>query len=135
MPDVMIARTGGVVRVNGERRRVYRGRTTAHVDAQVVADYPELWRPITVDFPAELDYPAAGAATVPASPAPVAAPVADEAPVADDTPQPPADAPVAAERPSAKAVRAWARSVDLDVPERGRVPDELVDAYLEAHED
>ncbi|MGH2688349.1 MAG: hypothetical protein ACRDKW_06035, partial [Actinomycetota bacterium] len=66
MPDVMIARTGGVVRVGGIRRRVYRGRTTAHVDAQVVADHPDLWTPL------EVDYPAGGTATAPGSPAPVA---------------------------------------------------------------
>jgi len=51
---------------------------------------------------------------------------------ADDGEVAPAGEP---EGPSARAVRAWARKHDLEVPARGKVPDELVAAYLAAQEE
>jgi hypothetical protein len=134
MPDVMVARRGAVLRIDGVRRRVYRERTTAHVDAQVVRDHPELWRPIDLDLPADVDYPAEPAATTPASPAPVAAPEPAEAATDDESSEPAAAAPAGTEAPPlAKDVRAWARAEGLDVSVRGPLPDDLVERYVAAH--
>lgn len=37
-------------------------------------------------------------------------------------------------RPDAKSVRAWAKEQGMDVPAKGRIPDEVVNAYQDAHE-
>lgn len=37
-------------------------------------------------------------------------------------------------KPSDAAVRAWAREAGLEVPARGRVPADLVDAYVREHD-
>lgn len=36
--------------------------------------------------------------------------------------------------PSAKEVRAWAREQDIEVPSRGKIPDDVVAAYRAAQE-
>lgn len=36
-------------------------------------------------------------------------------------------------RPDAKTVRAWAKDNGVEVPAKGRIPDEVMDAYYEAH--
>lgn len=36
-------------------------------------------------------------------------------------------------RPDAKTVRAWAKDNDVDVPAKGRIPDDVLDAYTQAH--
>jgi len=95
----MVAARTAMVRVGDTVHQVWAGRTTADADAAVVADHPDMWRELVVDFPA------------------------------DDSELAPADG---SEGPSARAVRAWAREHDLEVPARGRVPDELVAAYLAA---
>jgi len=64
MTDVMIARHGAMVVLDGTPHRVRRGRTTAHVDSQVVRDHPELWAELVVDFPATSDTPAPAAKDV-----------------------------------------------------------------------
>ena len=38
-----------------------------------------------------------------------------------------------AEETPAKQIRAWAREVGLDVPDAGRVPQKVREAYAEAH--
>lgn len=37
-------------------------------------------------------------------------------------------------RPDAKTVRAWAKDNDVDVPAKGRIPDDVLDAYTQAHQ-
>ena len=57
MADVMVARQGARLVVDGRSVRVLANRTTAHADHQVVRDYPDLWKPLPVDFPAEVGQP------------------------------------------------------------------------------
>lgn len=38
-------------------------------------------------------------------------------------------------RPSAAEIRVWARAAGIDVPERGKLPAAVVDAWLAAHGD
>lgn len=37
-------------------------------------------------------------------------------------------------RPDAKTVRAWAKDNNVDVPKTGRIPDDVLDAYTQAHQ-
>jgi hypothetical protein len=46
---------------------------------------------------------------------------------ADQSPSP--------KRPKAADVRAWAEAEGIDLPDRGRVPDEVVEQYQAAHDD
>lgn len=59
MPDVMIARKGARLSVGGRDVRILANGTTAHAGSDVVRDHPELWEPLTVDFPAEAETPGA----------------------------------------------------------------------------
>lgn len=63
--DVVIARRTAVVRLDGAPHRVRRERTIAHVGHPIVREYPELWRPLTVDY----DLPGSGGSS-PAQPDP-----------------------------------------------------------------
>lgn len=63
----------------------------------------------------------------------------EEAPQGDDTPE---DAPklpepseVQEERPDANVVRAWAFENDVEVSKKGRVAQQVYDAYAEAHKE
>lgn len=38
-------------------------------------------------------------------------------------------------RPKRADVRAWAKEQGIDVPAKGKIPDDVVDRYLEAHAD
>jgi len=42
--------------------------------------------------------------------------------------------PEPADKPAPKAVREWATEQGLDVPARGRLPEDVVEAYQRAHE-
>lgn len=106
---VLIATTSALVRVGDRVHRIRRRRTTAHPDSPIVAEHPDMWEPMRVDFPAELDAP----------PAELDAPPAE---------------PVIATGPSLKAVRAWAKAEGIDVPARGKLPDEVIARYQAAHE-
>lgn len=51
--DVMIAVRSGVIKREGHSRLMIRkGVSTAHAGAEVVRDYPHLWGPLGVEFPA-----------------------------------------------------------------------------------
>jgi hypothetical protein len=87
MADIMIARTGAVVVVDGVEVEVHAGVSTADSDSRIVHVYPDLWAKF---------------------------PLPDE-----DT----------SAEPSPKEVRAWAREAGIEVPDRGKLPDELVERY------
>ncbi len=53
--NVVVARTGARAVVGGRSVRLLAGTTTAHVDAPIVREHPDWWRPLAVDFPAEPD--------------------------------------------------------------------------------
>ena len=91
MPDVVIASQSAKVTVDGVSQWVRRGRTLAHSDHPVVADSPNLWEGLVINFPT------------------------------GDTAE-----------PAAREVRAWAKEQGLDVPERGKVPADLVEQYKAA---
>lgn len=46
------AKTAFVYDSNGRRRRIVRGVTTAHAGHHLVRNKPQLWEPLTVDYPA-----------------------------------------------------------------------------------
>lgn len=48
MREIMIARRPGTVVINGQRRMVRKGVTTAHADHPIVRDHPRLWEPLKV---------------------------------------------------------------------------------------
>jgi len=52
MSDILIAVKTGTVVVDGGRRIVRKGETTAHASHPIVEQYPHLWGPIRVDYPA-----------------------------------------------------------------------------------
>lgn len=64
MSDILIARRTGTVMVDGRRRTVRRGETTAHADAPITRAYPHLWEPLKVDYPAQAVAPASPPAPV-----------------------------------------------------------------------
>jgi hypothetical protein len=125
--DVVVARVGARVVVNGRPHRIFAGGTTAHADASVVREHPELWRPFVPDIPADTPGPAATGA--------------DEAPGGGSEPGGAGEGETAAEvrpasaavKPTNKAVRAWARETGTPVPARGPLPDDVVAAYIAAH--
>lgn len=51
MTDIMIARRTGTVYIDGRRRMVRRGQTTAHADHPLVAGHPNLFEPLRIDYP------------------------------------------------------------------------------------
>jgi hypothetical protein len=103
MADVLIARRSAAVVVDGTRKRVIRGRTTAHADAAVAVQYPDLWQPLQVDFAGEGEPTGPAAASTPPSAGGAA--------------------------PTNKAVRAWAKAEGIDVPARGKIADDVVAQY------
>lgn len=52
MSDILIAVKTGTVIVDGGRRIVRKGETTAHASHPIVEHYPHLWGPIQVNYPA-----------------------------------------------------------------------------------
>lgn len=50
MPEIMIAVRPGTVYLDGSRRMVRKGRTTAHSDHPIVTQHPKLWAPLKVDY-------------------------------------------------------------------------------------
>ena len=44
-----------MVALDGTPHRVRRGRTLAHADHPIVQEYPDLWKPLPIDFPAPED--------------------------------------------------------------------------------
>lgn len=51
MQKIMIAVKPGTVYMDGARRMVRKGRSTAHSTHPIVERYPHLWEPIQVDYP------------------------------------------------------------------------------------
>lgn len=62
MADVMVARQGARLVVDGRPVRLLANGTTAHADSRIVRDHPDLWKPLPVDFPPEAEQPEADAA-------------------------------------------------------------------------
>lgn len=52
MPEILIAVRTGTVYINGARRMVRKGKTTAHPGHRIVTEHPKLWGPLRVDYPA-----------------------------------------------------------------------------------
>lgn len=137
MTEILIARTSRRVNVAGVVHTVRRRITTAHPSSAVVQDYPELWEPISVDFPAPLSAEGTGSVlTI------NLLEVVDEAALLEHVRaawseiqgEGPASTPAAGatKEPSPKDVRAWAKDQGLDAPARGKLPDELVARYKAA---
>lgn len=53
--EILIAKRTGVVVINGKKRRVHRGVTTAHRDNPLAISHPHLWEPLRIDYPAPAD--------------------------------------------------------------------------------
>jgi hypothetical protein len=60
-PEIMIAAKPGIVYLEGQRRMVRKGRTTAHSTHPIVTEHPRLWERLKVDYPAGLTGPAGDA--------------------------------------------------------------------------
>lgn len=105
MPEIMIAVRPGVVYLNGQRRMVRKGKTTAHAGHPIVTDHPKLWRPITVDFAED----------------------GDDLSDAEVTPD--AGDPI-----DNHAVREWAAEQGIEV-KRGKIPQAVIDKYRAATAD
>ena len=108
MSDVLRAVKGVRLVVGGRSVRILAGHTTAHADAEIVRDHPDLWAPYPVDFPAPVeggngDGDGDGTSTSPVAPAP-------------------------------KDVRAWAKAEGIEVPARGPLPETVVAQYMAAQE-
>jgi hypothetical protein len=54
-PEIMIAAKPGIVYLEGQRRMVRKGRTTAHSTHPIVTEHPRLWERLKVDYPAAPD--------------------------------------------------------------------------------
>jgi hypothetical protein len=104
----MIAVRPGIVYIDGKRRMVRKGRTTAHSDHPIVTEHRKLWVRLAVDYPTEVD-----PAQTPAR--------ADQDSPADDLDQ---DSPALR-----AAIRRWAAEVGIEVSPRGRIPDAVRDKY------
>lgn len=111
MSELLVAKTNAVVQYGGKRIVLRKGATIAESGADIVRDRPHLWEPLSVDYPASK-----GAAP--------SAPPVEQATAAPGEQR---------EIPSTKAVRDWAREHGYDVPARGKLPPEIVDAYTAVH--
>jgi hypothetical protein len=114
MPEIMIAVRPGTVYLDGSRRMVRKGRTTAHSDHPIVTQHPKLWAPLKVDY---------------ASPEPV---YEDDA--FGGTPEAPAvppQPPAAAAEVDNTAVRQWGADNGIEV-KRGKIPQAVIDQYRAA---
>lgn len=121
--SVVRATRSEMVRVGDRVHRIRRRLTTAHADSQIVAEYPDLWEPMPIDFPAE-----AGVTIN------VHGSIHSEAELLSSVRDGLARGGTVAV-PSSKAVRAWAKAQGLDVPSRGPIPDEVVEQYKAAQEE
>ncbi|HEX6682434.1 MAG TPA: histone-like nucleoid-structuring protein Lsr2 [Candidatus Limnocylindrales bacterium] len=132
MPEIMIAIRPGTVYIDGRRRMVRKGRTTAHSTHPIVVNHPRMWAPIQVDYPAQdddadlVEVSTFGSSdpeflsTTPTLETATINPV--EATTAEPTPEPkPAD------------VRAWAREEGIEVSASGKVAADVVERYKAAH--
>lgn len=103
---VFVARKTFVTILDGNRTTVRKDKTRVSADHELVARYPDHFRPAD-----------AGLA--------FAVVTRDDAPAPEPEP--------AETGPDSKAVRAWAAENGIDVPKRGKVPDAVVEAYTKAH--
>lgn len=53
MADIYVAKDSGVIEVDGERVVVTKGQTRVRSGHQILADYSDLFEPITVHFDVE----------------------------------------------------------------------------------
>ena len=68
MADLLIARRSAVVGLGGTPHRVRRGRTIAHRGHPIVEQYPDLWRPVPVDYDLDPEVELGQPAPAPAGP-------------------------------------------------------------------
>lgn len=108
--DLLVAKRSTVLHIDGRRVVIRRGVTVAEVGAEIVKGREELWEPMTVHYPA-----AKRRETKPPVETATAAPGEKRDLPGDDV--------------DTAAVRAWAKDQGLDVPSRGRVPADVVQAY------
>lgn len=101
MSDIYKAKGGAVVFIGGRRVVVHEG-ATARAGHPIMKGREAMFEPLHIDF--DLDD-----ASTPAPAAPASGGTASQ--------------------PSAKDVRAWAAGHGVDVPARGKIPDEVYEQY------
>lgn len=104
--SLLVAKANTVVRHRGKRVVLRKGVTTAEDGADIVREHGNLWEPLGVDYPAR------------------------GAPVEQATAAPGEKRDL--DLPSARKVREWAKANGYDVPDRGKLPTEVVEAYRAA---
>lgn len=109
--DILIATKTASLVFNGRPIVIKQGRTTVREGHPLLDAAGGMFEPLRVDFDLE-----------DAKPARVRTPAA---PVKEPEPSGP-------ERPAAKDVRAWAAENDVEVPARGKIPDEVYEQYQAA---
>lgn len=110
--ELLVAKTNAVVQYRGKRIVLRKGATVAESGADIVRDRPHMWEPLKVDFPASKS-------AAPSTP-----------PVEQTTAAPGEQRDI----PSTKTVRDWAREHGYDVPIRGKLPADVIEAYQAAQD-
>ncbi|MFW5415116.1 Lsr2 family protein [Nocardiopsis sp. CNT-189] len=136
MSDLLVARTSAVIHVGRRRVRIRRGDTVVNADDPIVAGREHMFEPLRVPYLGAAA-PAIERATADPGERRTVEVFVEQA---DPEPEPqneqegpgPGGGEVAVE-PSAKEVREWAKASGLDVPARGKLPEDLVAAYKRAH--
>lgn len=117
--DIMVARRTAALVFGGRTVTIQRGVTLARVGHPILDAAGEMFEPAHVHF----EVAPTGSAKQETPPEPAPEP---EPPVEPEQLEQPAAAP------DTKAVRAWAREQGIDVPPRGKLPADVVEAYQAA---
>jgi len=137
MSDLLVARTSAVIHVGRRRVRIRRGDTVVNADDPIVAGREHMFEPLRVPYLGAAVPTVERATADPGERRTVEVSIGQDLP--DPEPQSDQEAPgpdgsgEAAAEPSAKEVREWAKASGLDVPARGKLPEDLVAAYKRAH--
>lgn len=155
---IMIAIKPGTVTIDGQRRMVRKGVTTAHDGHDLVRRYPHLWKPITPDYPVNgADAASDGAVAELLAGLRARLHLDDDASMteildaldevldgrgpdtvdattlADRHPAPvPVDVGDTDEATERARIREWAANQGIEVSPRGRIPAAVVDRYRAA---
>lgn len=130
MPEIMIAVRPGTVYLDGRRRMVRKGRTTAHSTHPIVTQHPKLWAPLKVDYAS----PEADSDLTEYLDA-VNTAVTD---LAERTQIPPhlvPGTPAGTPDVDNAAVREWAAHNGIEVSPKGKIPAAVVEQYRAAQQE
>lgn len=124
---IWVGKPGSVLSWEGRTLTLGEG-TYAREGHPILDAYPHEFEPVTVTFDTEQPTASPGPASETTQ-----TPNEPDSP-ADDAPHEPSAREQPDTKPDAKAVRVWAAEQGIDVPQRGKLPSDVIEQYVAARE-